>query len=222
MKVHRRSEQRLRQFRRGRQERAGDAAGGRAGGNEVHDGSPLSGGKLAANAGTRRGLGALPLNSREIGASRWPLVNESYAIRVSARLGALEISQIWERLVLPGRHQQPIRAEHVVFPADGDMIVLAAIFFGPSRPWIWIAPIALHHGPRLRQSVVDHRDFVMGHVGISLVDVNPLLDHGLIVRVQWKAAAVECAGTFDVFGVTTNSISPYPLVTRGMPGEMHV
>jgi hypothetical protein len=121
--------------------------------------------------------------------------------------------------------------------------------------------------------VVDHRDFVMGQLGIGLVDVNPFLDDGLIVSVQGKAAAIERAGAFErsarldlkhivaaialgidpmttriaeksrivVVGpaapvrkdaaivvdvadenVSCRSISPYPFVTRGMPGEMHL
>src|SRR5437016_1411359 len=36
----------------------------------------------------------------------------------------VEISQIWRRLVLLGRHQKPICAQHIVLIADFDVLVL--------------------------------------------------------------------------------------------------
>src|SRR5437660_5060676 len=73
-----------------------------------------------------------------------------------------EISQIRRRLVLLGRHQEAICAQHIVLLADFDVIVvLGAVDLAPVRPRIWLAAIALGHRPRTRQRMVEHRDFVV-------------------------------------------------------------
>jgi hypothetical protein len=121
-------------------------------------------------------------------------------ILASSFLRLLEISQI-------GRQIDP---SCVVFLAHSDNIVFAAILLGLSRPPICTAPIVLHHCPGPRQGRVDHRDFVMGHLGIGLVDVNPLLDDGFIVGVQQKAAAIERAGAFERSARLESSTSERP------------
>src|SRR5579872_7050441 len=72
----------------------------------------------------------------------------------------LEVSQIRRRLVLLGRHQEPIRAQHIALLADDDVIVvLGAIVVAPERPLlVRLAAICLADGPRTRQGMVDHRD----------------------------------------------------------------
>src|SRR6202521_3902777 len=101
----------------------------------------------------------------------------------------LEISQVRRRLVLLRRHEQPVRAQHIVLVADHHMIVVLAILFGPERPRIRHAPIVLHHGPGSRQRMVDDRDLVVRDLVIRRVDEDPLLDDRLIVLVQRQSAA---------------------------------
>ena len=74
------------------------------------------------------------------------------------------------------------------------VVVLAAIILDPNRPRIGFAAITLGHGPRTRQRVVDHRDFVVEGAGVGLVEENSLLDDGLIVPVQRNSAGVISAG----------------------------
>ena len=45
--------------------------------------------------------------------------------------------------------------------------------------------------------MVEHGDLVMGHVGIGSVEVDPLLDDGLIVGVQRQVAGIEGSGTAE-------------------------
>src|SRR5262249_27373668 len=85
-------------------------------------------------------------------------------------LRLLGIFQIRRRLVLASGHQEPVGAEHVVFIGDGDVIVgFAAILLAPRGIGVQAAPVVLHHSPRTRQGVVDHRNLVMGDVKIVLV-----------------------------------------------------
>src|SRR5260370_17584727 len=75
------------------------------------------------------------------------------------------------------------------------MIVgFAAVLLAPCGIGIGTAPVVLRDGPGTYQRIVDHRDLVMGNVGIILVDVNPFLDDGLIVGMQGRAAGVERTG----------------------------
>src|SRR5207245_6706620 len=46
------------------------------------------------------------------------------------------------------------------------------------------------HGPRSRQTMVDHGDFVVNNIRIGLVAVNPFLENGLIVKVERKTGGV--------------------------------
>src|SRR5207237_7982322 len=85
-----------------------------------------------------------------------------------------------------------------VFRADEDLrVVLGATDFGPFRPWIGTAKVFLVDGPGPRQGVVDDRDFVVQHVWICLVDVDALLEDGLIVVVQRQAGEVVDARLFE-------------------------
>jgi hypothetical protein len=88
-----------------------------------------------------------------------------------------EISQVWWRLILLGRHQEPIRASEIVFSADHDVrVALAATCFRPPWTRIWVAPKYLVDAPRPRQSVIEHRDCVMKKVWIALVEKEALLE----------------------------------------------
>src|SRR5262245_11934555 len=58
----------------------------------------------------------------------------------------LEIAQVRRRLVLAGRHQQAIRAEHVVLLPDGDVrIAFGADVLDPEE--VALAAILLDHRP---------------------------------------------------------------------------
>ena len=107
----------------------------------------------------------------------------------------LEVSQVGGRLVLLGRHQETIRAQHISLLADYDMIVvLGTIVIAPERSFlVWFATVCFVDGPRTRQCMVDYRDIVMEDIRIGFVQVNSLLDDGLIVLVQQGTAAVKSA-----------------------------
>jgi hypothetical protein len=55
------------------------------------------------------------------------------------------------------------------------------------------ANVSLVHGPRSHQRMVDDGDLVMDHVGIGAVEVDPLLEYGLIVKMQRQPCGVERA-----------------------------
>src|SRR5713226_10276445 len=76
--------------------------------------------------------------------------------RPGPSLPRLEISQVRRRLILQGWHQVAICTEEIVFFADDDVtVVLGAVVFEPDD--VTVAAIALVHGPRTRQRMVDRR-----------------------------------------------------------------
>src|SRR4029453_7234503 len=93
----------------------------------------------------------------------------------------VEIAQIRWRLILLGRHQEAVGTEEIVLLADDDMNVVfgADVLAPPDRSLGGDAAIVLDDGPGTRQCIVEHRDLVVQNVGISLVEINPFLDHGL-------------------------------------------
>src|SRR6266700_888901 len=104
----------------------------------------------------------------------------------SSPLRLFEISQIRRQLPLLGRHQVAIGAEHISLVADFDVVVvLATIVLLPDRSLlVRLATVGLVDRPRTRQCMINDGDVVMEDVGIGLVEVNSLLDDGLIVLVQ--------------------------------------
>ena len=58
----------------------------------------------------------------------------------------------------------------------------------PDRTRIGIARGLLGLGVWPRQSMIDHGDFVIEHVAVGLVEIDPLLDDGLAVAVKRHAA----------------------------------
>jgi hypothetical protein len=74
----------------------------------------------------------------------------------------LEDRQIRRRLILAGRHQAAVGAQVVVFIADFDLrVVLRANMLDPGGMRIRVAHIFLVHGPRSRQGMIDHGNFVV-------------------------------------------------------------
>src|SRR5713101_6888423 len=120
------------------------------------------------------------------------LTEKSATFRDHALLPRLvEKSQIRRRLILPHRHQIAVSAQEIVLLADDDMLVaLGANRLAPDRAFFCIAKVLLDNGPRTRQSIVDDGNFIIKRVRIGLVEIDPLLDDGLVVLVQRKAGAV--------------------------------
>ena len=76
---------------------------------------------------------------------------------------------------------------------EGMLVVLDAARFVPIRTCLLGAAVIFCHRPRMRERMVDQRDFVMEDIPVGLVAINPLLDDGLIVLVQRNAGAVQGA-----------------------------
>jgi hypothetical protein len=90
----------------------------------------------------------------------------------------LEVSEIGRRLILLGRHQEPIPAQPIVFLADDNIhVALNARRFAPLWTRIGIAPISLVYAPRPRQGMVEHGDFVMKNARIGLVEMESFLEN---------------------------------------------
>src|SRR5262249_1413990 len=113
----------------------------------------------------------------------------------------LEVSQVRRRLILLDRHQETVGAHHVVLLADEDLLVaLMACVLGPER--VLARPVFPRHPPGPGERVIDHRDVGAQHVGIGLVEIDALLDDGLVVLVQRNAGrAVEGARTAEAAGL---------------------
>jgi hypothetical protein len=79
------------------------------------------------------------------------------------------------------------------------LVALGTNRFDPDR--VANAMVVLGYRPRSGQRIVDRCNFIMQNVRIRFVEVDPLLDEGLIVRVQRDAAGVESARTFQVAGL---------------------
>src|SRR6202023_2211209 len=83
-------------------------------------------------------------------------VRSSSGRSASSLARLLEISQIGRRLVLLGRHQEPIPAQEIVLLADGDLpVAFGNIILRPDRTRIRVAHVFLVDGPRARQGMVD-------------------------------------------------------------------
>src|ERR1700736_1081437 len=77
-------------------------------------------------------------------------------------LRRLEISQIGRRLILLGRHQNPVAAEEIVFLAEDDLAVaLGDVILRPVRARVLAAHVFLVDRPRARQGVVDGGELVV-------------------------------------------------------------
>src|SRR5262245_56811170 len=99
-----------------------------------------------------------------------------------------EVPQIRWRLVPLGRHQLSVGAPKIVFILDADMrIGFRANLREPHRTGIWIAGGLLGLGVGPRQRMIELGDLVVKGVAVGLVEIDPLLDDGLIVAVEWDA-----------------------------------
>ena len=97
-----------------------------------------------------------------------------------------EETQIRRRLILISRHQLSIRlVDHVGFIADlYPGVVHRAGLCQPYRVRIPLTDGLLKFAPGPRQGVVDHGDVVIERVAVGLVEIEPLLDDGLVILVE--------------------------------------
>src|SRR5207249_11441923 len=88
-------------------------------------------------------------------------------------LRLIEISQIRRRLVFLCRHQEAVETEHVILPANADVVVaFTANVFDPDRSRIGISAVSLFHRPGTCQGVVDRGDLVVKKIPIVRVEID--------------------------------------------------
>src|SRR5262247_1376753 len=117
--------------------------------------------------------------------------------RLASLPALLEIAQVRRRLILARRHQQAVRAQHVVLLADSDVrIAFGADVLEPDE--VALAAILLDHRPGARERIVDGRDLVDEDVGIALVERDALFYDGLVVLMQREAGGLEGARSFEI------------------------
>src|SRR5438552_2852119 len=59
-----------------------------------------------------------------------------------------EVPRIGRRLVLLGRHQEPVRAQEIIFLADHDLrIAFVEVVLRPNRPRVWVVHVFFVDGP---------------------------------------------------------------------------
>src|SRR5262245_59539197 len=106
--------------------------------------------------------------------------------------------QVGRRLVLAGRHQVSVGADHIVLAADLYMlVVLGADVFRPYRLLAGEPAKAALHRPGPCQRVIDGGDLVIEYVWIALIAVDALLDHRLLVLVERDATVVVGVRALD-------------------------
>src|SRR6516165_2436571 len=138
----------------------------------------------------------------------WMQARRSISSRLESLPRLLEILQIRRRLVLLRRHQVAVGADIVDLPADADMrIVLGADRLAPPDRLLARGPaVVLGDGPGPRQGMVDGGDLVVQEIAVGLVEIDALLDHGLIVLVHGNAGAVEGARPFQAAGLDRQQV----------------
>jgi hypothetical protein len=119
--------------------------------------------------------------------SACPLSAESVRRRLLlSRL--VEISQIRRRLILLRGHQVSFRAQEVILRADDHMmVILSTNRLAPDRMFFCVAKVLLGDGPRTRQRMIDHGDFVVQRVRIGVVEAENFPASPLNVHSRWVA-----------------------------------
>src|SRR5262249_17510444 len=109
----------------------------------------------------------------------------------------LEIAQIRRRLVLHSGHQEAVAAEEVNLLTDPDMSILFAAnrVAEPGRLVGRGAPVGFVYQPWPGQSMIDGGDVIVQQIRVGLIEIDALLNDGLVVFVQRDAAGVENAWT---------------------------
>src|SRR5215510_10922648 len=122
-------------------------------------------------------------------------------------LSAREVPQVRRGLAFPGRHQEAIAAQHVVLIADAhELLAFGADVLDPGWPRIRITAIVFENGPGTRQAIVDDRQVIMQKVRIGLVEINTLLEDGLVVAMERQAAGVVGARALEATGLDLQQV----------------
>src|SRR5262245_66615457 len=104
----------------------------------------------------------------------------SFMAALSSSRILIEISQVRRWLVLLLRHEQAVATDEVDLLVDGDIGVgFDAVVLLP-RDVLGTPPVVLHHSPWPRQRVVDGGHLIVEDVGIGLVEIEALPDHGRV------------------------------------------
>src|SRR5215813_10308594 len=157
---------------------------------------PLRSGYLASS----KACAAVAILSSAVRAMNAAVVRETMVVTpVLWSSLRLEMPQVGRRLTLLRRHQEAVGTEEVALLADGDVIVvLRTQIFAPERMLLGRPAVALRHRPWPRQRVVDDGDLVAQDVAVALVEIDALLDHRLVVRVQRQAGCIIGAPALDL------------------------
>src|SRR5262245_1365206 len=160
---------------------------------------PLRSGYLASS----KACAALAIPKSAVRAMNAAVVRETMVVTpVLSSALRLEMPQIGRRLPFLRWHQEPVGAEEVALLADGDVIVvLRAEIFAPERILLRRAAVALGHDPWPRERIVDDGDLVAQDVAVVLVEIDALLHHRLVVRVERQAGGIVSAAALDVAGL---------------------
>src|SRR5713101_316720 len=102
---------------------------------------------------------------------------------------------------------------------EGMLVVLDAARFVPIRTCLLGAAVIFCHRPRMRERMVDQRDFVMEDIPVGLIAINPLLDDGLIVLMQRKPGAVQGARTFETASLDGEHVITAPCMRTIKPSS---
>src|SRR6516162_6686535 len=76
----------------------------------------------------------------------------------------------------------------------------------PKRLIAHDAPESLRHLPRAGQRMIDGSDVVVKQVLVGLVEVNALLNNGLIVIMQRDTGGIKDTGTLQAAGLDFKSV----------------
>jgi len=91
--------------------------------------------------------------------------------------------QVRRHLSLLGRHQHAIGADHVIFRADANVLIVVGAN-NLAAPMENCCFVARSYFRRAGQCAVDRHDLVVEDVRGGLVLVDPLLDDSLVVAAQ--------------------------------------
>src|SRR5215470_8458003 len=130
------------------------------------------------------------------GMTRWCFVVPPQLTRTATALfsGGFEVSQIRRLLSFLRRHQKAISAHIVTFLAkQEERVALGTVVEVPDRSRVGVARVCLGDRPRAGQRVVDRRNLVDKLILVCLVEIDSLLDDGLIVIVHAHAGTFEGA-----------------------------
>jgi len=100
-------------------------------------------------------------------------------------LRPIEVSKVGRTLALLCRHDEAVGTQKVRLTLNPDVwVVLRAVVLNPPGFVDRAAAVVLGNGPRTRQGVVEHGDFIVDVVRFVFLERVAFLDDGLVVRMQ--------------------------------------